>query len=913
MFGLGLGFRSDARKFLPNRIANLSAWYRFDQGLPAIIDPGTISGIVARYRADQGITLNGSKVSAWNDISGVNDATHNLAQATAANQPTFIASDPAYNYNATLSFTAANVQYLKSSVWSTPVAQPSTIVIIGNTDGTAVNQYFSDDLNVNNQAVYNANGSSAAAIFAGGGGAALGSGSLTASPLVAVGIFNGASSNIYVKSNVISATGNPGSLGRTGIVVGAAGSFVAPLNGKIAEVLVFNRALTNQEVVNINAYAANRYGFTNLRAINQINDISGSGDANKNAAQATIAQQPTLNATDAAYNGMPTLNFVAGSNQLLASSAWTNSLSSSTIFVVGSDDGNTGANEYFMDGIVGNSQLLQAYQGKYEIYAGAAVQSPIAQTAAPKIFCNVFNGASSAIYINSFAPSLTGNVGIAPMTGITVGNHGGGGYGLNGKIAEIICYSRILSSDEIRLVTNYLSNHYAIPVQDIPKVLGLVAQYRADSLVTTVAGKVSAWGNLVSGDSNTNLIQNTSANQPTLVSSKSMYNSMPVINFNSANSQFLQSGTWASSVPTPRTFIAIADFASLNGDTNPYMIDGLTASSNVLGTNVSAGSHRAVIYSGTPLADPGARVNDTPLIVVGIMGSSGALYVDSKTSVITGTTGTTSLTGLTVGGISTAYFTGNIAEILVYNRVLSQDEINEVIDYARARYFPTPALPGLVAWYDAAKHITLNGSTVSSWGDSAFTADANKTLNQATAAKQPTYIASDPNYNGKPTLQFVSANSQFMFSGTWTTALNQPSTVIMVGNSDGSGATQYWKDGLVIDSGNIAATANDLIYAGTVLSAGATNASPKIIAGIYNGASSVIYRSQKTGTSGNAGTTGVTGFTLGSGGAASYPAGVNTLNGKIAEALVFNRALSNEEVGLVMTYLGQKYNINIGA
>lgn len=51
--------------------------------------PRNIAGLVAWYRADLGITLNGSKVSAWADQSG---NAHHLMQNVASKQPTFSAT-----------------------------------------------------------------------------------------------------------------------------------------------------------------------------------------------------------------------------------------------------------------------------------------------------------------------------------------------------------------------------------------------------------------------------------------------------------------------------------------------------------------------------------------------------------------------------------------------------------------------------------------------------------------------------------------------------------------------------------------------------------------------------------------------------------------------------------------------------
>lgn len=58
-------------------------------GVP-VASPVPMSNLKAWYKADAGVTLNGSTVSQWNDQSG--NGNH-LYQSTAANQPTFISDE----------------------------------------------------------------------------------------------------------------------------------------------------------------------------------------------------------------------------------------------------------------------------------------------------------------------------------------------------------------------------------------------------------------------------------------------------------------------------------------------------------------------------------------------------------------------------------------------------------------------------------------------------------------------------------------------------------------------------------------------------------------------------------------------------------------------------------------------------
>lgn len=58
-------------------------------GGPSPFDPSQLTGLMGWFRADQGITLNGSDVSQWAPIAGTSSP---LSQPNSAKQPTFLAS-----------------------------------------------------------------------------------------------------------------------------------------------------------------------------------------------------------------------------------------------------------------------------------------------------------------------------------------------------------------------------------------------------------------------------------------------------------------------------------------------------------------------------------------------------------------------------------------------------------------------------------------------------------------------------------------------------------------------------------------------------------------------------------------------------------------------------------------------------
>jgi hypothetical protein len=99
---------------------------------------------------------------------------------------------------------------------------------------------------------------------------------------------------------------------------------------------------------------------------------------------------------------------------------------------------------------------------------------------------------------------------------------------------------------------------------------------------------------------------------------------------------------------------------------------------------------------------------------------------------------------------------------------------------------PTFGDPNLTAWFRADSGVTLNGATVSRWGDlSDIAANTDRDVMHATAGNQPTFIAASPTLNNMPTVRFDGTNDFLRrhVGGTTagsTTGVPQPA----VGNGD---------------------------------------------------------------------------------------------------------------------------------
>jgi hypothetical protein len=98
----------------------------------------TASAVLVMHLEGDSLGLaDGAAVGTWTDLSGLNN---HATQSTATAQPTYVASNAAYNGHATVSFDGTS-DYMDLD--GTIVTVDSfTLFVVGNLDTTGINQYF---------------------------------------------------------------------------------------------------------------------------------------------------------------------------------------------------------------------------------------------------------------------------------------------------------------------------------------------------------------------------------------------------------------------------------------------------------------------------------------------------------------------------------------------------------------------------------------------------------------------------------------------------------------------------------------------------------------------------------------------------------------------------------------------------
>jgi len=211
--------------------------------------PTNLPGCVLWLRADLGVTLNGTTVSAWADQSGNGN---NVSQSTGSAQPTFNNVDSSYNGKSTFSFVSANSQALTGTFTKT---QPFTIVLVGHSTNSLLNDEFifgGSGVGIWTASISDEVTSYAGSVLAAANGTA-------GTPALMAATFNGATSALYVNSSTAVASGNIGTNNMSSISIGGENSQAHFLDGKMAEVLIYTGALSAAQVNTLFAYLNNRY------------------------------------------------------------------------------------------------------------------------------------------------------------------------------------------------------------------------------------------------------------------------------------------------------------------------------------------------------------------------------------------------------------------------------------------------------------------------------------------------------------------------------------------------------------------------------------------------------------------------------------------------------------------------------
>ncbi|OPZ89968.1 MAG: hypothetical protein BWY75_00932 [bacterium ADurb.Bin425] len=221
------------------------------------------SGLKLWLKGDFGTVLSGSNITQWSDLSGSSPA-NNATQGTAANQALLV--NPAINGLPSGAFNGSSRRYTLANQF-TNLTSGFSLFVVMKPIATATKTFFATsntgpaDLvsleNVNTQVRANFyNGTTASSIITP-------TNTITLSKFWLVDVVhNGSASASLAVNGDVKVSGtvqNLANVARTQNIVGANNTQASFWNGELAELLVFDRAVTETERKNIQGYLFNRY------------------------------------------------------------------------------------------------------------------------------------------------------------------------------------------------------------------------------------------------------------------------------------------------------------------------------------------------------------------------------------------------------------------------------------------------------------------------------------------------------------------------------------------------------------------------------------------------------------------------------------------------------------------------------
>lgn len=874
-------------------------------------------------------------VGTWTDMSGKG---RNATQGTGANQPSLQSSIPELNSKPVARGDGTD-DYLDTAAFATAIAHPLYQLIVARAATTGLIQKSlvdSTPANRNNMA-FDSGGATAWWMFAGS----------TAIPGPTVnrlrfntfgGRFNGAAS--YPSLNNVSGTvGSPG----TNTMLGArlfwdgASQAGKQLDGDIAEYILYSTDVGAYDRYRLDGYLTSKYAIptsflpTSITgcqlwllgddlgavdsAISSWADQSGNG---RNATQGTGSSQP---AVKIGVNGKKCASFDGG-DQLDTSSFGLNNL---TCFFVFRATGNGllymhnpgGADISYLYTTTGNTVNIQvgATQSAKDLSASwgsdglwrTAVQAYDGTHAGHKLY---LNGADQTL-----STAATGTPGL--RTGVFRVGAGNGGLFLTGQISEVIIYNAALTDSQRQQVEGYLANKYAINAAIRPfdplSVAGCKGWWRVDggcdvntdgSSITTLYDRS---GNGV------HLTQSTGGNKPTYETNE--INTYAIARFDGTDDRV--GANFAAALAQPCTLFYVGKKRSTTVATSRYMVSSTAVSESILFHTTTV--NNAGIFANSATIEAPVGVTEYQILSAVYNGASSSFRANSI-QLTSGNPGSTGFTGIRIGSNydgSANFDDIDVAEVIAYSGALNAQDILSIEAYLAARYAIGYKAPNdasistnLKLWVDPSSEAYADAASVTNYHDRSGNA---YDLTPGTAPVFKTFIN-----NGRPTVRFASASSQYLQNTSFPSLGGTASATIIAVKTRTSG-DGMWLNGsadlifpCIEEDGTTFYCFFDTISNYATFTYNST--AQDIISIVYDGSQSTNATKLKIYLNGIPQTLAFTG-TIG----ATIPAGNGIVtgrryggtkywNGDISDIAVYNAVLSDANRRAVENYMAQKYN-----
>jgi hypothetical protein len=427
----------------------------------------------------------------------------------------------------------------------------------------------------------------------------------------------------------------------------------------------------------------------------------------------------------------------------------------------------------------------------------------------------------SKLFVNSIV------VGVTHYTTSVVQNadynylfHRQGGDFFSGDVAEVLIFDRALSDAECQTIETYLYTKWfgtgfptdavrwpdaaaASPVA-VPTMSGLNFHLDAEQVIRSGADLSRVYQMMdrtgESGTTGRMFFQAELSRQPTYVSSATA-TGRPAVRFDGSNDRFNDRITLASTGNSQLTYFAVVN--PVHKSSNSYLIYQYDNYQPNLQMSPDAdrwnwNNNRGDYWSGYGVQNGGSV--GSWQVVTGISGAklyANSAELGSKLFVNSNVVGTSRYTTSVVPTADNNYlfhrqgsdfFSGDVAEVLIFDRALSDAECQTIETYLYTKWFGTTFPTNVIRWPDVASdydhlltkdpsaspqppvtsglqlhldaeqvQVTADGNNVYQWIDR--TAHKRGTFWQGELARQPQYIRDAT--NGRPAVRFDGSNDRF--------------------------------------------------------------------------------------------------------------------------------------------------------
>jgi hypothetical protein len=330
-------------------------------------------------------------------------------------------------------------------------------------------------------------------------------------------------------------------------------------------------------------------------------------------------------------------------------------------------------------------------------------------------------------------------------------------------------------------------------------VTGLQAWFKADGTLWKNAARTQSA--VVDGDfvyvwddSSVNVRNATSPVAPTnIVLKTNQANGKPCVRSN--GDRLLTSSGFLTAAPV--TLFAV--FKNPSWDVANENWVGSNSNGATLSTDQNG---KVIFYAGSSKLGSTAMSTTAPQIVAGIYnGAASKGWLAGGVPTMVGDVGALGFDGLNIfsyhGSDNNGFGSGDIFEVIAYNRVLSLAELDQVGNYLAAKYGITwaPAQAAApfnpltaISWHtavwaeDAAWSHPADGAAVATWRDGS---GHSRDLVQATGTMQPLYRAVTAALGGRPAIEFDGVDDSLAVASF--TAVAPPFSLVVVGQRRGAG------------------------------------------------------------------------------------------------------------------------------